>query len=202
MDSWMKRLKSYQPQPLGVQRIYAILMPLVQIQDEWHLLFEIRSATISQPGETSFPGGRVDNDETPGQAAIRETCEELLIEPETIKILGELDSIIDFGRWIHCFVGVLTEFDIENFTANSEVERIFTVPIEFFKTHPPEIHALTRTYDVKRDRFPFDLIPEGQRYPFDALSDYPILFYSLPDERLWGITATFVNRLIQFIYTD
>ena len=41
----------------------------------------MRSEHISQPGEISFPGGRVEDGETFQEAAIRETCEELNLVP-------------------------------------------------------------------------------------------------------------------------
>lgn len=49
-------------------------------------MYEIRSQHVSQPGEVSFPGGRVEEGETYQQAAIRETVEELNIEPEQVHV--------------------------------------------------------------------------------------------------------------------
>ncbi|MBQ6458187.1 MAG: CoA pyrophosphatase, partial [Exiguobacterium sp.] len=49
----------------------AVLIPLVQIDQEWHVVFEVRAHTMrQQPGEISFPGGRLENGETPVEAAI------------------------------------------------------------------------------------------------------------------------------------
>ena len=49
-------IQHYDAKALGVQRGYAVLLPLIKIKDEWHVLYEVRSKHISQPGETSFPG--------------------------------------------------------------------------------------------------------------------------------------------------
>ena len=38
----------------------------------WQVLFEVRAAGISQPGEVCFPGGRIEPGETPEEAALRE----------------------------------------------------------------------------------------------------------------------------------
>lgn len=54
----------------------------------------MRSEHISQPGEISFPGGRVEDDETFQEADIRETCEELNLVPDQIDIWGEIDYLI------------------------------------------------------------------------------------------------------------
>ena len=43
-----------------------------------------------QPGEVSFPGGRVEDGETFQEAAIRETCEELNLSPDQIDIWERL----------------------------------------------------------------------------------------------------------------
>ncbi|WP_251004693.1 NUDIX domain-containing protein [Streptococcus equi] len=43
-----------------------------------------------KPGEVSFPSGRVEEGETYQQAAIRETVEELNIEPEQVHVWGRL----------------------------------------------------------------------------------------------------------------
>ena len=71
----------------------------------------MRSEHISQPGEISFPGGRVEDGETFQEAAIRETCEELNLVPNQIDIWGEIGYLIHQGRTIHCFVG---KIKIEN----------------------------------------------------------------------------------------
>ena len=42
---------------------YVVLLPLVKINDKIHVLFEVRSQTVSQPGETSFPGGALEDGE-------------------------------------------------------------------------------------------------------------------------------------------
>ncbi|NEU34154.1 CoA pyrophosphatase, partial [bacterium LRH843] len=58
---------------------FAVLVPLVQKQDELHVLFEVRAHHLRrQPGEICFPGGKIEpNDSTPQDAAVRETTEEL-----------------------------------------------------------------------------------------------------------------------------
>ena len=68
----------------------AVLIPIIKIEDEYHLLFEKRSENIRQGGEVSFPGGEYDseNDVNFQETAVRETVEELGISKEQISILG------------------------------------------------------------------------------------------------------------------
>src|SRR5690625_2585093 len=75
------KLKNREPSILGREnyREYAVLIPLIENENETHILFEIRSANLrSQPGDICFPGGKIDKeDRGPRHAAIRETSEEL-----------------------------------------------------------------------------------------------------------------------------
>ena len=68
-----------------VKRKNAVLIPLVEKEGEWSILFEVRQTGIRQGGEICFPGGRIEEHETVEEAAVRETSEELLISPEKIE---------------------------------------------------------------------------------------------------------------------
>ena len=50
-------LANYIPQPLGEKRCFSVLLPLVWSENQWQVLYQVRSESISQPGEVSFPGG-------------------------------------------------------------------------------------------------------------------------------------------------
>ena len=69
-------LANYIPQPLGEKRCFSVLLPLVWSENQWQVLYQVRSESISQPGEVSFPGGGGEEGETPQQAAVREQKEE------------------------------------------------------------------------------------------------------------------------------
>ena len=87
LDKWMNQLSEDRPLFIGEATAFrsAVLIPLIQVDGEWHILFEVRSLTMrKQPGDISFPGGRIDKtDPTPLAAALRETYEELGINPKT-----------------------------------------------------------------------------------------------------------------------
>lgn len=122
------KLAHYEPKPLGEKRRYAVLLPLIYDvkTDKYQILYQVRSEHISQPGEVSFPGGRVEDGETFQEAAIRETCEELNLIPDQIDIWGEIDYLIHQGRTIHCFVGKINIENWEHIHPNEEVDRLFT----------------------------------------------------------------------------
>lgn len=92
-------LKQYQAKPLGEEKRYAVFLPLILVNDDWHVLYEVRSQHISQPGEVSFPGGQVENQETLQEAAIRETVEELTVDASQIQLWGEIDYLVQSSRF-------------------------------------------------------------------------------------------------------
>lgn len=115
------------------------------------------SEHISQPGEISFPGGRVEDGETFQEAAIRETCEELNLVPNQIDIWGEIDYLIHQGRTIHCFVGKIKIENWEYIHPYEEVYRLFTVEVDTLLTKEPIYYTVTSTLSEAKD-FPFFLV--------------------------------------------
>ena len=62
----------------------AVVVPLLEMHGEPAVLFQVRSSQMAwQPGDICFPGGRVQLDETPCQAARREMAEELGIDEDS-----------------------------------------------------------------------------------------------------------------------
>src|SRR5215208_1915528 len=74
----------------------AVLIPLVWQDEEWHLLYTRRTDTVeSHKGQVSFPGGACDEGETtPEQTALREAEEEIGLNPNEVKVLGKLSTLI------------------------------------------------------------------------------------------------------------
>ena len=135
----MKEIFShYQPQPLGQKKVYSVLLPLIKIRGEWHILYQVRSETIPQPGDVSFPGGAVEAGESLQEAAIRETCEELQLDPGQIDLFGEIDYFVHHHRTIHCFVGQLLvedwpsihKEDLEQMEIRELIRGDFTPPVQ------------------------------------------------------------------------
>ena len=87
-------------------------------------------------GEISFPGGKLDDDDSDLlQTALRETSEEIGLEITKEQVIGQLEPVITLnsGFLILPFVAVIDA--IPKLTANSEVEKIFHIELEpFLKT--------------------------------------------------------------------
>ncbi|HEM6590420.1 TPA: CoA pyrophosphatase [Streptococcus suis] len=198
-DQLQALLKDYQPQPLGEKRSYAVFLPLVWSDNQWQVLYEIRSESISQPGEVSFPGGGVEVGETPQQAAIREVMEELNIQPEQIDILGEIDYLVLERSTVHCFVGRLN-LDWTTILPNEEVARIFTVPLSTLLTTQPVYYQLDSQIVPDCD-FPFERLRGGVDYPFSHHKRSVPFYENLP-ENIWGMTAQFTHRFVEIVKSN
>ena len=74
-EKWKERLLTNEELFIGERTAFrsAVLIPLVQVDGEWSVLFEVRSSTMrTQPGDICFPGGRIDpTDESPLFAALQ-----------------------------------------------------------------------------------------------------------------------------------
>ncbi|KIL69445.1 hypothetical protein M378DRAFT_157718 [Amanita muscaria Koide BX008] len=70
----------------------AVLIPLCNVDGKPGILLQVRGKSLrNHPGEVSFPGGRMDEEDISLQhASLRETQEELSINPNQIDILGSL----------------------------------------------------------------------------------------------------------------
>ena len=75
-------------------RLAAVLVPLVEHADEPSILLTRRADHLEKhSGQVAFPGGKVeDNDATPIAAALRETEEEIGLDPSHIEVAGVLDT--------------------------------------------------------------------------------------------------------------
>ena len=79
-------------------------------------------------GEISFPGGKLDNNDSDLlETALRETSEEIGLTITREQVIGQLDSVVTLnsGFLILPFIAVLD--DIPKLSANSEVEKIFHI---------------------------------------------------------------------------
>lgn len=175
---------------------YAVLLPLVEVAGDIHILFEVRSYHMRrQPGEISFPGGKVDADDASERAAaIRETSEELGVAPYDIEVLGDLGVLIPPVQIaIYSYIGWIR--DVEALKPNpDEVAHVFTVPLDYLLQTEPEAHDI-RLGLVPTEVFPFELIPGGREYKFRE-RNIPEYFYFYEDRIIWGLTARILKQFL------
>jgi len=145
----------------------AVLLPLVNRPQGLQLLLTERSASLpDHPGQISFPGGRLEpDDSSPAAAALREAAEEVGLPSERVAVLGELAHYETVtGYRVTPVVGwveppfVLTPDPLE-------VADVFEVPLHFvldpqnYKRHFRMIGTLRRDYWA---------VPYNERYIWGA----------------------------------
>ena len=193
-------IKNKIPRVLDIVEDYAVLLPLVEIDGKWNIIFELRSMDLNtQPGEISFPGGGVEDGESFQEAAIRETIEELRIPISSIEVLGEMDYLISHSNIsIHCFLGIISGVNVDNISPNpDEVDHIFTVPLQYFLDREPKEYSLNLETKYNAE-FPYNLIPNGKDYKFRNIVNN-IYFYEYYDYIIWGYTAKMMKSLIDML---
>jgi peroxisomal coenzyme A diphosphatase NUDT7 len=177
---------------------FAVLLPLVEVGNEVHILFEVRALTLRrQPGETCFPGGKIEEGEEPRIAAVRETSEELGIKESDIVNVIPLDFMVSaFGTIIYPFVGTITNPGSIKPNA-AEVGEVFTVPLSFFNKNQPDTYKINFQVEPE-DGFPFDLIIGGENYNWQtrSMDEY---FYRENGKVIWGLTARVLTHFLELL---
>ena len=155
----------------------AVLCALYEEDGHLCVLLTRRAASLrSHTSEVSFPGGRLEEGETPEQAALREAFEEVGLEPDQVEILGNLSpfSTRKFRMAFLPFVGWLRQ--PPSLQPNpDEVEQVLQVPLaRLWKkgVHHQEIWDL----------------PE--------VSGLTIHFFELDQDIVWGATAHVLDELL------
>lgn len=171
----------------------AVMLLLTERSGGCYLVLEERSHSMrTQPGEISFPGGRIEAGETPVEAALRETQEELGIDPSDIEIIGELDYYIThFEMVLHPILGLYTGDDDFSRFNPAEVHEVHLIPFDYFLEREPALHGAT--IDISPDD-DFPISP----YDFRELY-YQISFYQTDSILIWGMTANIIYQFVSLI---
>lgn len=200
IDNIKNKFKNYKPYINGHEdmKISSVLIPIVKKDNNYYILFEVRSSNLKfQPNEICFPGGKIDINETPYDAVIRETIEELGTNSNNIEIISQVDLlVIQSNMIIHPFVGYIK--DIDNLNINKdEVNHTFLVPISYLMQTTPTSYE-NEIHIVRDKNFPYDILPNKQSNKF--IRGYEsTLFYEYDNYVIWGITAKILENFIEFL---
>lgn len=176
-----------EPVEAGPAAKSAVLIPLIQQNGEPQILFEVRTSHIRQGGEICFPGGRVENNETPEEVAVRETCEELCVQRSSVRLIAPM-----FSTSRGNYLGEIKEY--HNTRSTDEVERTFLLPLSWLLEHDP-LTAHGKLKVSLDESFPYHLIPGGRDYPF-ASASREFYFYQTAHGVIWGLTASILQRSV------
>ena len=175
---------------------YAVLVPLVEREDGWYLLYEVRARSMRrQPGEVCFPGGRMEGMESSEECALRETEEELSIPPSAVRILGRLDFIAHRANFImYPILGLVDARAVEHMTLNpGEVDETFLVPVR----HLLETEPLEYSYKLipqTGEGFPYELIGIPRDYRWQPGGEN-VPVYPWEGHAIWGLTGRITRHL-------
>ena len=156
------------------------LILLYPLDDRPHILLTVRAGDLAlHAGQVSFPGGRIEGDETIPRAALREAAEEVGVDPDQVRVLGVLSTLYipvsDFA--LHPVIGTTDRRPA--FAAQmGEVGRILEVPLTDLLGSSPRQGASWRQ--------------DGQ---------FHVPYYELCGERVWGATAMILAELATVLRT-
>jgi len=115
--------------------VAAVLLPLYRKDDGLHVLLTKRSDLVEHhKGEISFPGGKFDDtDPDLLHCALRETSEEVGVDPADVRIIGELDDFYTVATnfLVVPFVGMIP-YPYQLNTSSREIDEVLGVPLQVF----------------------------------------------------------------------
>ena len=187
----LSNIRSHKPRLIGEDNFFkaAVLIPLLETDGNYDILFEVRSFHIpDQPGDVCLPGGGVEPFESFEEACVREACEELLIRPQQLQIIGASDILHVRNSMIRPYVGILTGYS--GTYCEDEVAETFRVPLSYFLETEPDKYLVETVVQPAED-FPFELIQGGRNYKWRAMPTEE-LFYQYQGHVIWGLTARMI----------
>lgn len=159
----------------------AVLVPLIEHADGLTVMLTKRTDHLDHhPGQISFPGGRVeDDDHSAEDAALREAEEEVGLQRDQVDIIGRLDEyVVRTGFSVTPFVGLVQPgftITLDEF----EVAEAFEVPLSFF---------MDETNHRRDSRTHNGEVREFYAMPYD-------------DYYIWGATAGMLRNLYDILKT-
>ena len=155
-----KRFAGHVPKLQGSASSYAVLVPLVFRNGEAHLLFEVRSDSLGrQPGEVCFPGGRMEQGETPVQAALRETTEELSIPAEAMRPIAELDFLYhQSSSLIYPILGEIKDKDLKKYLVARKDDILAYFDYRYTNAFTESANNIIKTIEKQGHGYSFEVL--------------------------------------------
>jgi 8-oxo-dGTP pyrophosphatase MutT (NUDIX family) len=146
-----------------------------------HVILTRRTEWLRSHGhQVAFPGGRCEEGEEPVDAALRESQEEIGLDPSSVEIIGPLTrlaAVANPDSAIHPFVGVLPGGRPAYDPNPDEVERVFDIALADL---------------MEDDCFRAEVwgVEDSER---------TISFFELDGETIWGATAFMLVELLTLL---
>jgi 8-oxo-dGTP pyrophosphatase MutT (NUDIX family) len=157
-----------------------VLIPLFEKGGKIHVLLTLRTNTVaSHKGQISFPGGGSEaGDRDITATALRETFEEVGIEPSSVEVLGRLDDVVAISNYVVTPVVGVIPYPSRYRISTDEIAEVIEAPLDFFMD--------TRNCRVETRVF------RGK--------DVPVYFYQYKEHNVWGLTAYMLRCFLEVCY--
>jgi len=219
-------LSGHVAKPIGKYRYFSVLVPLIERDGELFVLYEVRAYDMDvQPGDVSFPGGAVEPGETPREAALRETCEELGVAASAIEVISELDYLVTYSNFtLYAFLGSIDAAALEAARrarrgSAAEVAETFLVPLRWLLANEPDVYVNRLVPDPAPDLPVGRVTPNGSGAPYRwRTAEAVVPVYNWPGEAdseggrgsdpgeaaeagrvIWGLTARITMAFVELL---
>jgi 8-oxo-dGTP pyrophosphatase MutT (NUDIX family) len=190
IESIRDRIRRYRYKPIVADEAAiraAVLVPLYQLGSELHVVLTKRTTLVTkQKGHVSFPGGRREHaDQDLLATALRESFEEIGLDPRRVEIFGRVDdfSTRDGQILIAGFVGLIDPL-VSPYPwrpAEAEVAEILEVPLRHL------LDPLNLTVAEPREL-------NGRMWPDET--------FVFRDHRVFGATARALRNMLDIAFTE
>jgi len=179
----IERLRSVLPDDRPVpeiaeRRAAAVLVPLFVLDGGIGVVLTQRTAHLRRhSGQVSFPGGGWEpGDATLRDTALRESQEEIGLDPAVVDVLGMMDDVPTVGSdyMVRPYVAQIP-YPYEFVADEHEVDRILLPPLDLFAD-------VTKRREELRER--------------DGVT-YHVYFFDFDDAVVWGATARMLVSLVE-----
>ncbi|MGH9080073.1 MAG: NUDIX hydrolase, partial [Acidimicrobiales bacterium] len=163
----------------------AVLVALFEEAGDTRVILTRRARHLrSHQGEVAFPGGRLDAGEDAVAAARREAFEEVSLDPGLVDVVGELTPMPTRSSNTVMTPVVAILKGRPSLQANpGEVDRVFDVALS-------ELAADGAFYEE------WWSVPDGLGSARPAAAEFPVWFFEVGGETVWGATARTLVELL------
>lgn len=158
----------------------AVLMPLIKLDGQWHLVYTLRSSLLHEhSGQVSFPGGsREEKDKDLIETALRESWEEIGLDPAAVTVLGQMAEMEMVTRFTVTPVVGICQWPTPLTINPDEVDRVFSIPIDWLK-------------DKRNQEY---------RVHNHLGTDFEVIYFKPYDgETVWGATAMMTLDFLELL---
>jgi len=158
----------------------AVLMPLIRLNDQWHLVYTLRSVHLhDHSGQVSFPGGSWEpGDNNLIKTALRESREEIGLNSTSVQVLGCMAKMAMVTRFLVTPVVGIVDWPTELTVNPDEVDRVFSIPLDWLA-------------DQSNQEF---------RVHTHGGKDFDVPYFKKYDgETVWGATASLTLQLLSLL---